>query len=231
MAVGKTTFVPQYTYVGARKPITCSAVTLDVSPDGEKKHVGVRLTTSFGDIVVRLRPDLAHNTAESFASLTAQGFYDGLTFHRIVAGFMAQGGRPEGRRLRRVPGTTCRSSRTAVSSTTAASCRWRAMTDPDTAGSQFFLMFARRASLDPTGPQSGYTVFGQMVEGDDALAKIEAVETRVKPAIVDQLRTRYKLEGEELERALNQLVATQRIEKSEPVEPVSIKKATLLTLE
>jgi cyclophilin family peptidyl-prolyl cis-trans isomerase len=118
-----------------------------------------------------LPPDVAFNTCESFAALVNKGFFDGLPFHRVVKGFMMQGGAPDGQgwkgpgwMLRRETSWSRLPHRRGVFSMAR-------MEKPDTAGSQFFLCFAPQPNLD----QMGYTTFAEMVEGEETLKKVEAV--------------------------------------------------------
>ena len=95
LITGKVVFTPQYTRTGADIS-TAKAIPIEITPDGKKKTLGVRMETSHGTMVHKFRPDLAYNTVESFASLVSKGYFDGLIFHRILSGFMAQGGDPNG---------------------------------------------------------------------------------------------------------------------------------------
>ncbi|HEX8959186.1 MAG TPA: peptidylprolyl isomerase [Solirubrobacterales bacterium] len=128
------------------------------------------LHTSAGQIVLELHDDDAPKTVENFRKLAADGFYDGLVFHRVIAGFMIQGGCPEGTG-RGGPGYTFedeindhRIVRGALAMANAG---------PDTNGSQFFIVTAEAASwLD-----GKHTVFGRASEGMEAVDAIESVET------------------------------------------------------
>ncbi len=129
----------------------------------------VLLKTSQGDIEVELFENEAPNHVKNFISLVDKGFYNGLTFHRVLPGFMAQGGCPKG------DGSGDPGYRIAAEfkqpnhrlhyrgSLSAARAQ-----DPDSAGSQFFLMFAPNRQLD-----GNYTVFGRMTKGFEVLAKIQ----------------------------------------------------------
>jgi cyclophilin family peptidyl-prolyl cis-trans isomerase len=174
LEVGSFTVLPMYSRMGA-KTATAEPIRLEVQPGDGKSSLGARIVTTKGEVVVRLRPDLAFNTVESFVSLIRRGYYDGLTFHRIIPGFMAQGGCPQGNG-RGDPGymlpleahTKLLHDRGVLSMARTGI--------PDTAGSQFFLMFARKPDLDPGYMgQPGYTVFGQMVSGDSTLDALAAV--------------------------------------------------------
>jgi peptidylprolyl isomerase len=111
-----------------------------------------------GRVVIALRPDLAPATCARIKALVRQGFYDGLTFHRVIAGFMAQTGDPRGNGT----GGSGLSLDAEFSSEpfvrgTVAMAR---ASDPNSADSQFFIMFARAPSLD-----GKYTIWGQVVSG------------------------------------------------------------------
>ncbi|MEM7050472.1 MAG: peptidylprolyl isomerase [Acidobacteriota bacterium] len=121
----------------------------------------VRLRSDAGDLVLRLDCPQAPRTCLSFLSLSAQGFFDGLTFHRVVPDFVVQGGDPRGDGFGG-PGFTLRDE--------INSLRYErgtvgmALAGPDTGGSQFFIALSRQPHLD-----GGYTVFGQVVDGDEVL--------------------------------------------------------------
>ncbi len=223
--VGKHHMTVSYRRSVSGKALTADAVEVTVKPDGEKQHLGVRVETSEGGLTVRLRPDLAPNTVESFAALVRKGFFDGLTFHRIVKGFMAQGGDPEGTGGGG-PGyyLPLEAQRELLHARGVLSM---ARTDlPDTAGSQFFLLFTKYPSLDPSPGRPGYTTFGETVDGKETLDKLEAVETEIPAAIRKEIKARGIPQEQ-----VDMLVRAGRIEKSSPVEKVTIKSMKLLTLD
>jgi peptidyl-prolyl cis-trans isomerase B (cyclophilin B) len=132
----------------------------------------VTISTEFGDIVAELWNDVAPAHAENFLKLGREGFYNDLTFHRVISGFVIQGGCPRGdgtggpgysvdaefNDREHVPGTLsmARSS------------------DPNSAGSQFFICLTREKCRHLDGQ---YTAFGQVVEGMDIVEQLGAVET------------------------------------------------------
>jgi peptidyl-prolyl cis-trans isomerase B (cyclophilin B) len=133
------------------------------------------IKTNVGEMVVEFWPDVAPKTVENFKSLAKKGFYDGTAFHRIVQGFMIQGGDPLTKEAARErdwgtggPGHTVkaefndRSHQRGVLSMARSS-------DPDSAGSQFFICLGDASFLD-----GKYTAFGKLVSGDDVLGKIGA---------------------------------------------------------
>jgi len=131
------------------------------------------IKTSAGEIRVELWPDVAPKTVENFKSLAQKGFYDGTCFHRIVKGFMIQGGDPLTKDPNREDewGTGGPGHRVKAEFNERAHVRgvisMARSNDPDSAGSQFFICLAPANFLDRK-----YTAFGQLVGGDDVLGKI-----------------------------------------------------------
>lgn len=133
-------------------------------------------------IKMELYPDIAPISCENFEKLVKQGFYDGLGFHRIISGFMIQGGCPEGDGTGG-PGWTIKGEFAAngvkndLKHTRGVLSMARAM-NPDSAGSQFFIMHEDAPHLD-----GQYAAFGKVVEGMDVVDEIAAVRTdfRDKP--------------------------------------------------
>ena len=119
-----------------------------------------------GEIRIELYPEDAPKTVESFITLAKKGFYDGLTFHRVVPGFVAQGGDPKGDGTGG-PGYTLKAEfnkRKHVRGTVAMA----RSQSPDSAGSQFYICFAPAPHLD-----NNYTVFGQVTSGMDVVDRIK----------------------------------------------------------
>ena len=120
----------------------------------------VNLDLANGRVVIQLRPDLAPKMVARFKQLCHEHFYDGTPFHRVISGFMAQGGDPTGTgeggsKYPNVPAEFSQSAHFVRGSVGAART-----SDPDTANSQFFIMFAPSEHLD-----GQYTIFGQVVSG------------------------------------------------------------------
>ncbi len=118
----------------------------------------VNIELDSGTVKMELYPDVAPETVKSFKKLVSEGFYDGLTFHRVIPGFMAQGGCPDGTGMGG-PGFTLKAefNDTKHERGTVAMAR---TADPDSAGSQFYICFAPQPHLD-----GQYTVFGKVIEG------------------------------------------------------------------
>ena len=131
------------------------------------------IRTSEGDMVVRFWNDAAPNTIENFKKLARSGFYNGTIFHRIVKGFMIQGGDPnskdagkESRYGEGGPGYKVKAEFNDHSHKRGIISMARS-SDPDSAGSQFFICLAPVPRLDHQ-----YTTFGKLIKGDDVLQKI-----------------------------------------------------------
>jgi peptidylprolyl isomerase len=128
----------------------------------------VILTTKHGKVVIQLRPDWAPKTVAQFETLVKQKFYDGLTFHRVIPGFMAQTGDPTGTGSggSSLPNLPAEFNSTHFARGILGMAR---TADPDSANSQFFIMFGDGGFLD-----GKYTAFGEVVSGMDVVDKIKA---------------------------------------------------------
>jgi peptidyl-prolyl cis-trans isomerase B (cyclophilin B) len=142
------------------------------SPMSVPNEVAV-IKTSEGDIVVQFWIDAAPNTVENFKKLARQGFYDGTIFHRIVKGFMIQGGDPNSKDPAKEnsygeggPGYNIKAEFNDHSHDRGVISMARGP-DPDSAGSQFFICLAPVHRLDHQ-----YTTFGKLIKGDGVLEKI-----------------------------------------------------------
>ena len=137
----------------------------------------VTITMENGDVIkAELYPDIAPNTVNNFISLVKKGFYNGLNFHRIINGFMIQGGCPEGTGMGgpgySIKGEFAQNGFTNdLKHTPGVLSMARAM-HPDSAGSQFFIMHETSPHLD-----GAYAAFGKITEGLDVIDKIAKVPT------------------------------------------------------
>ena len=141
----------------------------------QAKEVAV-FKTSEGEMVAEFWSDVAPNTVENFKKLAKSGFYDGTAFHRIIKGFMAQGGDPLTKDPAKEsmwgtgdPGYKIKAEFSQKKHDRGVLSMARSA-DPDSAGSQFFICFGPRESLD-----GKYTVFGKIIKGDDVLDKLANV--------------------------------------------------------
>ncbi len=164
------------THAQEAKPETNPKPKEEKSPVNAKEVAVIKTTE--GTMVIEFWPDVAPKTVENFKTLARKGFYDGTCFHRVIKGFMIQGGDP----LTKDPGQEARwgtgdpgykikaefndrhHDRGVISMARSA--------DPDSAGSQFFICHGNPRSLDRQ-----YTAFGKLIKGDDVLEKIATTPT------------------------------------------------------
>ena len=128
------------------------------------------LNLDTGPVKIKLRPDLAPGHVERITSLAEQGFYDGVTFHRVIPGFMAQGGDPTGRGTGGSPLPNLKAEFSKAPHVRGV-CSMARSSNPDSANSQFFICFDDARFLD-----GQYTVWGEVESGMehvDALPKGE----------------------------------------------------------
>jgi cyclophilin family peptidyl-prolyl cis-trans isomerase len=128
-----------------------------------------------GRVVIRLRPDVAPDHVARIKELAREGFYDGTPFHRVIDGFMAQGGDPTGTGTGGSPRPNLKAEFSDVPHKRGTASMARAM-NPDSANSQFFICFTDCPFLD-----GQYTVWGEVVEGMDAVDKIKRGEPVSNP--------------------------------------------------
>jgi peptidyl-prolyl cis-trans isomerase B (cyclophilin B) len=130
------------------------------------------IETRLGNIELKFFPDVAPNHVNNFIELAKRGFYDDTTFHRVIPGFMIQGGDPNSKEHDKLrhgmggPGHTVKAEFNSRPHKRGTLSMARAA-DPDSAGSQFFICVADAPFLD-----RNYTVFGEVVSGMDAVDKI-----------------------------------------------------------
>jgi cyclophilin family peptidyl-prolyl cis-trans isomerase len=139
----------------------------------------VYLDTKDGRITILLRPDLAPKHVAQIKALVKRGFYDGIVFHRVIDGFMAQTGDPTGAGNGKsdLPNIPAEFTDTPFKRGTVGMARSR---DPDSANSQFFICFADASPLD-----GHYTVFGEVVAGMDVVDKIKKGSQSNNGAVTD----------------------------------------------
>lgn len=137
----------------------------------------IKIETAHGEVLIELYPDSAPNTVANFKALAGKGFYDGLKFHRVIAGFMAQGGDPEGTG-RGGPGYKVKAEFNARKHVRGTVAMARSAS-PDSAGSQFYICFGPQSHLD-----GQYTIFGQVVEGMDVVDQIKQGDVMNKVTVL-----------------------------------------------
>ena len=141
--------------------------------DPQKSYVAV-LETDKGVIRIKLLPDIAPQTVNSFVFLAREGYFDGVTFHRVLPGFVAQGGDPAGTG-RGGPGYNLPDefSDTPIDNGIVAMAN---SGQPNSGGSQFFITYSRQERLD-----GGYTVFGEVIEGMDVAENLTPRDPDANP--------------------------------------------------
>ncbi len=133
------------------------------------------MDTTQGRVVIKLRPDLAPNHVARIKLLTRQGFYDGTPFHRVIEGFMAQGGDPTGTGMggSKLPDLKAEFTNTNFGRGTVGAARGQ---DPDSANSQFFICFQDCSFLN-----GQYTVWGEVVQGMENVDQLKRGEPVSNP--------------------------------------------------
>lgn len=144
--------------------------------DGDKPQIKIHIK-DYGTITAELEPEAAPITVENFLKLTKEGFYDGLTFHRIISGFMIQGGDPLGNGIggsdQMIKGEFSKNGVNNPLSHTRGALSMARSQNMDSASSQFFIVHKDSNYLD-----GEYAVFGYVTDGMDVVDKIcEAVKT------------------------------------------------------
>ncbi|MSQ61224.1 MAG: peptidylprolyl isomerase [Dehalococcoidia bacterium] len=142
--------------------------------DPKKTYTAV-MKTDKGDITIKLRPDLAPEHVNSFVFLAKDGYYDGVRFHRVIPGFVAQGGDPTGTGSGG-PGYTVKAEFTDTPYVEGTVGMART-SDPNSAGSQFYISYGRLTNLD-----GAYTVFGEVTAGMDVAKKITPRDPSQNPS-------------------------------------------------
>jgi peptidyl-prolyl cis-trans isomerase B (cyclophilin B) len=157
------------------------------------------IETKFGEITLKFFPDVAPNHVKSFIDLANDGFYDGTTFHRIVAGFVIQGGDPNTKSDDRSkhgmggPGFTLKAEFSNLPHKRGSLSMARAA-HPDSAGSQFFICVADAPFLD-----NEYTIFGEVVEGMDVVDKIVSQPKDQRDNPIDRVEMKVTIKAPERE--------------------------------
>ena len=158
----------------------------------------VKLVTSMGEVVIELAPDKAPATVENFLAYVKDGFYDGTVFHRVIDGFMIQGGGfgPDFERKTTRPPIRNEADNGLKNDTgTVAMAR---TSDPHSATAQFFINVKDNDFLNHTAPNPrgwGYAVFGRVVEGMDVVERIKKVPTGNRGAYRDVPRQPVVIES------------------------------------
>lgn len=140
----------------------------------------IKMTTNFGTITLRLDTEKAPETAANFLRYVREGFYDGTIFHRVINGFMIQGGGMEPGMAEKPTHEPIKNEADNGLSNDRGTIAMARTMDPHSATAQFFINVKDNHFLNHTAPTSqgwGYCVFGEVVDGMDVVDKIKEVET------------------------------------------------------
>jgi peptidyl-prolyl cis-trans isomerase B (cyclophilin B) len=152
--------------------------SFEALPEGAQPKVSIELEKG-GKIEMELYPDVAPQHVASFLDLISKGFYDGLLFHRVVPGFVVQGGCPKGSGIGG-PGYRIKAEFNAKPHLSGSLAMARS-SDPDSAGSQFYICLEPQPSLD-----GNYTVFGQVTEGFEHVQEIRQGDKMSKVTLLSK---------------------------------------------
>ncbi len=136
------------------------------------------LSLDSGDVVIKLRPDLAPGHVERIVELANEGFYDGVKFHRVIPGFMAQGGCPQGTGMGGSDKPDLQAEFNAEPHVRGV-CSMARTSYPHSANSQFFICFDDATFLDKQ-----YTVWGQVIEGMEHVDALPKGEPPAQPGVI-----------------------------------------------
>ena len=151
----------------------------------------VKLTTNFGDITLELYDEKAPITVANFLQYVNNGFYENVIFHRVINGFMIQGGGFDINMKQKATLDEIKNEADNGLSNDNYTIAMARTSIPDSASSQFFINVSDNDFLNHTAPTAsgwGYCVFGKVIEGMDVVEKIKAVKTGSKAGHRDQVR-------------------------------------------
>jgi peptidyl-prolyl cis-trans isomerase A (cyclophilin A) len=200
---------------GSAAPEEASAEAPAAEPD---PHPRVRLETSKGDIVIELDREKAPITVDNFLGYVEQEHYDGTIFHRVIDGFMIQGGGfalEDDQPVEKQTGSGIKNEAKNGLKNDRGTVAMARTGDPNSATAQFFINVNDNAGLNHPNPDGhGYAVFGKVVEGMDVVDAIKGVETGTK-----QITMMHPATGAKIRQPADDV----------PLEPVVIEHATLVT--
>lgn len=148
------------------------------APASAQDRPQVVLETSKGNITIELDPEKAPVTTENFLNYVKKGFYDGTVFHRVIPGFMVQGGGMTPDMREKKTDAPIKNEASNGLSNTRGTISMARTSDPNSATAQFFINVAdNRRGLDPRPGSAGYAVFGKVVDGMDVVDAIVGVKT------------------------------------------------------
>lgn len=156
---------------------TLSAQAQDGTSNGNNALPQVRVSTSEGAFDIRLRPDIAPSTVANFLSYVEQGFYDGTVFHRVIPGFMIQGGGFDENLRQKATDDPIELEASQTARNLRGTIAMARTRNPNSATSQFFINLGDNPHLNPSPSRPGYAVFGSVTQGMGVVDAIAGVET------------------------------------------------------
>jgi peptidylprolyl isomerase len=174
--------------------LTCLVLFMSSTAGAQQRDLEntLYLDLTYGRVVIELRPDLAPKHVARIKELAREGFYDGIIFHRVIPGFMAQSGDPDGtgRGGSDKPNLPAEFSAGSAASFKRGTLGMARSSDPNSANSQFFINFAATSHLD-----GQYTIWGQVVEGMDFVDMIAKGEPPASPDKIVKMQVAADVEG------------------------------------
>jgi cyclophilin family peptidyl-prolyl cis-trans isomerase len=167
------------------------------------KNPVVVIKTSMGTIKAELFADRAPATVANFLQYTKDKFYDGLIFHRVINGFMIQGGGHDAKMVKKATRAPIKNEAKTGGKNLVGTLAMARTSEPDSASSQFFINVANNQPLDYRGDgpsEIGYCVFGKVVEGMEVVDKIKAVPTGAQNGVPNVPLTPVFIESVRLEK-------------------------------
>ena len=158
----------------------------------------VTMKTNQGDITIELCEKEAPLTVDNVLHYADEGFYSGTQFHRVISGFMVQGGGFTADMKRKQTHKPIKNESNNGVSNKRGTVAMARTQDPDSATAQFFINVVDNLNLNAMGPRAGYTVFGRVVEGMDVVDKIAAVKTTTRSSFRDVPATPILIESVEI---------------------------------
>jgi cyclophilin family peptidyl-prolyl cis-trans isomerase len=174
------------------------------APAAASKNPVVVIKTSMGTIKAELTPDKTPATVANFLQYTKDKFYDGLIFHRVINGFMIQGGGHDAKMAKKATRAPIKNeAKTGAKNEVGTIAMGQIPGDQNSATSQFFINVGNNQFLDYRGEgrgETGYCAFGKVIEGMDVVNKIKAVPTAVQNGMTDVPLTPVVIESIRLEK-------------------------------
>ncbi len=187
--------------------LLCTLILVSTTLFGEDNKsmsdtpIKIKLSTGIGDVVIQLDADKAPETSKNFVAYTKDGFYDGTVFHRVIPGFMAQGGGFSTDFTQKTTKDPIKNEADNGLKNTLGTVAMARTNDPHSATSQFFINLKDNSFLDykSSTPQGwGYTVFGKVIEGMDVVEKMATIPTGSKNGHQDVPQTDIVIESAQL---------------------------------